>query len=110
MFKHIRWKSKLKSFLDGKGGLTLEQATSYKDCGLGKWLYPEGLNKYGNISDVHKLEKVHKDLHDTVRSVISLKNSGDDEGAEREYQKISSMSDEVVSLLNDIQKQVDSMK
>ena len=36
--KHLLWKSRLRDFLDGKGGLTMAEAASYKDCALGKWI------------------------------------------------------------------------
>ena len=108
--RHIAWKTKLKGFLEGRDTLTEEKAVSHKDCSLGKWLYAEGLKKYGEIPDMHKLEKVHKDLHTTVRQIISEKNRGDYLAAELEYKKIEPLSDEIVSLLTIIEKNVRSVE
>jgi methyl-accepting chemotaxis protein len=107
--KHSIWKAKLRDFLEGKQSLTKEKAASHKDCDLGKWLYSEGLKKYENIRDMQKLEKVHEDLHATVRNIISLKESGDSSAAEVEYKKIGPISDELVALLAAIGEKVKSM-
>ena len=47
--KHRAWKTRLKDFLEGKGGLTEEQAISHKDSSLGKWMYAEGQQHYNTI-------------------------------------------------------------
>lgn len=102
--KHRTWRTKLKSFLDGEETLTREQATSHKDCGLGKWLYSGGLEQYRHIKEMQTLEKVHITLHDTVRKIISLKNAGKEAEAKTEYAKIATISDEVIELLTRIEE------
>ena len=104
--KHMSWRLKLKDFLDGKGGLSEKQALSHRECSLGLWLYSEGLNQYKHLPDMTKLEKVHKELHDTVNSIITLKNSGKAEEAEREFQKIKPISDNIITLLDNLEKKV----
>jgi methyl-accepting chemotaxis protein len=108
--KHRAWKSRLKDFLDGKGGLTEEQAISHKDCDLGKWMYKEGMNEYKTIPEMKALERVHIHLHETVRSIVLLKNLGKAAEAEAEYTKIEPISDEIVDLLTVIEKKVASIK
>lgn len=108
--KHRAWKTKLRSFLEGKGGLTIEQATSYKDCSLGKWMYAGGLKKFGALAEMQKLEKVHILLHETVKRIITLKTGGNAAEAELEYANISPMSDEIVSLLTVIEQKVKALK
>jgi len=108
--KHRAWKTKLRSFLEGKGGLTVEQATSYKDCTLGKWMYSGGLNRFGSFVEMQKLEKVHIQLHETVKRIITLKTGGNADDAEKEYANISPMSDEIVELLTVIEKKVKAQK
>jgi methyl-accepting chemotaxis protein len=102
--KHMSWRLKLKDFLEGKGGLSEKQALSHRECSLGLWLYSEGLVQYKHLPDMTKLEKVHKELHDTVNSIIALKNSGKPEAAEREYQKIGPLSDSIIALLDSLEK------
>ena len=57
--KHLTWKFKLRGFLDGKEKLT-ETLLSEHDCDLGKWLYSEGMSKYGTIPETQKLENTHR--------------------------------------------------
>jgi methyl-accepting chemotaxis protein len=108
--KHRAWKTKLGDFLEGKGGLTIEQATSHRDCDLGKWMYLEGLAEYGTIPEMKSLEKVHATLHDLVRSIISLKNDGKTAEAEAEYLKIGPTSDKIIDLLTIIENKVAALQ
>jgi methyl-accepting chemotaxis protein len=108
--KHIAWKTMLKAFLEGRGNLTEEKAVSHRECDLGKWLYSEGLKQYGKIPDMQKLEKVHEDLHETVRHIIFQKKAGDSVAAEQGYEKIGPLSDEIVSLLSTIEGKVKGME
>jgi|APFre7841882630_1041343.scaffolds.fasta_scaffold26020_3 methyl-accepting chemotaxis protein len=104
--KHRAWKTRLHDFLEGKGGLTEEQAISHKDCSLGKWMYAEGLEHYRTIPEMKSLEKVHINLHETVKSIMSLKHDGKTAEAEAEYLKIGPISDEIIDLLTVIEKKV----
>ncbi len=100
--QHANWKGKLRSFLDGKGKLTLAEATSHKDCDLGKWLYSQGLAKYGEISDMHRLEKEHEKLHQTIKRIVEFKNAGKTGEAETEFAKVEPSSKTIIDLLSAI--------
>lgn len=104
--KHLSWKTKLRDFLDGKGGLTQEQAVSHKECGLGKWFYAEGQAQYGRLPEMRSLERVHISLHETVRKIISLKESGNEAQAAEEYKRIGPLSDQIIDLLTKIEAKV----
>jgi methyl-accepting chemotaxis protein len=104
---HVAWKSGLRSFLDGKETLTEEQAVSHKDCDLGKWLYSEGMAKFGNLPEMKELEKVHVELHSIVKRVVQLKNSGNTPAAEQELARIESLSQKMFSLLIAIEQKVE---
>ncbi len=104
--KHRAWKTRIKDFLDGKGGLTEEQAVSHKDCSLGKWMYAEGLEHYKTIPEMKMLEKVHISLHDTVKSIVLLKNRNREAEANAEFLKIEPISNEIIDLLTVIEKKV----
>lgn len=102
--KHLMWKSRLRDFLDGKSTLTMAQAVSHRDCALGKWYYSEGLERYGHLEEMKKLGGIHERLHNTVRTIVGLKEKGDMDAAESEYEKIGPISHDVVGLLNAIEK------
>jgi methyl-accepting chemotaxis protein len=108
--KHRAWTTRLKDFLEGKGGLTEEQAISHKDCSLGKWMYAEGLQHCSTIPEMKSLEKVHIHLHETVKNIVSLKNGGKAAEADAEYLKIGPISDEIISLLTLIEKKVSAIQ
>lgn len=98
--KHSTWKVRLRDFLDGKGGLTKEQATSHKDCDLGKWMYGEGLAKYAGVPEMKSLEKEHETLHRTIKTIVDLKSTGKAKEAEAEFLKIEPISKKIVALLD----------
>lgn len=98
--KHLQWKIRLRSFLDGQESMTLEQATSHKDCDLGKWLYAEGLAAYSQYPDMAKLEKIHTELHKVIKDVVTYKHDGQPAKAEVELAKVNTISSEIVGLLD----------
>lgn len=104
--KHSNWKLRLRDFLDGKGSLTAAEAIGHRDCELGKWLYAEGLAKYGSIPEMSRLEREHEQLHRTVKVVVDLKGAGKRKEAEAEFRKIEPISKSIVDLLNALDKQV----
>ncbi len=104
--KHRAWKTRIKDFLEGKGGLTEQQAISHKDCSLGKWMYAEGVDLFRTIPEMKTLEKVHASLHDTVKRIVSLKQGDRAAEAEDEYLKIGPISDEIINLLTAIENKV----
>jgi methyl-accepting chemotaxis protein len=102
--KHLNWKTKLRSFLDGGHALTETQALSHKDCELGKWLYSEGLGRYGHLTGMQELEQVHVELHAIVKKVVQLKNAGNATGAQQELIRLGPVSNKIIALLKDIEQ------
>jgi hypothetical protein len=104
--KHMQWKLKLRDFLNGKEGLSAEQATNHRDCDLGKWLYGVGMVKYSQIPDIKRLESEHKELHRAVKRVIELKSSGQTAKAESAFASIDEISQRLVGLLTQVDEEV----
>lgn len=101
--KHMSWKLKLRDFLDGKPGLTAAQATSHRDCDLGKWLYSDGLKRYASVPEMGELERVHETLHKTIKAVVDLRTGGKLKEAEAEFAKVEGISRRIVDLLTVIE-------
>ncbi len=99
---HLAWKSKLRDFLDGKGTLTINEVASHKDCQLGKWLYGGALKEYGHLAGMSEMEKIHADMHAAIKSVVEEKDGGNTSQAERQFNDVSNMSEQVVAYLSDI--------
>lgn len=100
--KHLSWKTKIRSFLDGRGVLTMDQAVSHRDCDLGKWLYSEGMEQLGHLREMEDLEKTHADMHAHIKTIIAKKDAGDAHAAENGYVAVDQLSSKVVGLLDNI--------
>jgi len=96
---HLNWKTRIRSFLDGKESITLEQAVSHKHCDFGKWYYSKGLAEFGNIPQIVDVEQPHEELHKTIKTIVELKNEGKIKEAELAYEKVADISGEIVQLL-----------
>jgi methyl-accepting chemotaxis protein len=104
--KHLSWKTRIRSFLDGKESLSMDQAISHRDCDLGKWIYSEGMVHLSGSSTFEALEKCHEGLHTNIRKIIALKDRGDDAQAENYYKHIESSSGKVIGYLGVIEKEL----
>jgi methyl-accepting chemotaxis protein len=103
--KHLMWKSRLRRFLDGQEAMSKDQAVSHKHCDLGKWLYSQGLKRYGQLQEMQELEKVHQRLHGVIQRIVEFKHGGRQEQAEHEFKQVEPISQKVVSLLNAVERQ-----
>ncbi len=102
--KHQQWLDRLRQLLDGKITITAEQAGSHKECALGKWLYSAGLKKYGDIAEMHELEKTHQGFHALIRNIVGLKATGHLTQAEQEFRDVLPASQEINDLLMVVEK------
>lgn len=101
--KHLEWKSKLQAYFKTGTGLTSSQVTSEHECDLGKWIDGDGLKKYGSIPEMRKLDSTHKSLHATVRAAVVAKESNNMTVANAELEKVGTLSNEIVRLLNAVE-------
>jgi methyl-accepting chemotaxis protein len=97
---HLNWKTRLRSFLDGRAGLTEAEAVSHQQCAFGKWYYGEGMKNYGHIQELRDVEEPHAELHRTIRDIVKAKNGGDVATAEGLYASVDSLSRRIVALLD----------
>jgi methyl-accepting chemotaxis protein len=104
--QHVTWRVKLDEFLKGKPSMTEEEATSHKACAVGKWLYSVGLKKYGTMKEMSELEKIHVELHATVKNIISLKQSGNILAETEEVEKLDKVLRKIMFLLVDIEEKL----
>jgi len=107
---HLAWKSRLRSYLDGKSSLTHSEAVSHRDCVFGKWFYSEGLRSYSGINEMRQIERPHEELHQLVKAVIDCRDTGDMESAEQHYERVAELSGEIVELLNTIEDKIASQQ
>jgi methyl-accepting chemotaxis protein len=104
--QHITWRAKLNDFLEGKSSMSAAEATSHTACDVGKWLYSEGMKKYGEMPEMQELEKIHIELHLTVKNILQLKQSGKILDQEEESVKLDTILRKIMFLLVDIEEKL----
>ena len=97
---HLAWKARVRAFLDGRGDLTEAQAVSHQHCAFGKWYYSDGSRLYGHLPQFGHIEAPHKALHETIKQIVALRQSGQSAEAEHAYQRVDTLSSEVVAALD----------
>lgn len=103
---HRAWLGRLREVLDGRKAMTVEEAGSHRLCLLGKWIYSEGLKDYGDIAEVHALEKVHERFHNLVREIVQLRNANELAKAEERLAELTALSQKVLDYLMAAEKRV----
>jgi methyl-accepting chemotaxis protein len=106
MIAHLSWKTKLRGFLDGKGSLDERIAFDHKACGFGTWYESMGRKELSHIQEIAQIDKPHRELHELIKRIVDLKKQGDREAAEREYQRVAPLSEEIVAIMQAIKNQL----
>jgi chemotaxis protein histidine kinase CheA len=101
--KHQQWLGRLRDVLDGKATITSQQAGSHTGCAFGKWLYSSGLKNYGDLPEIHAVEKTHKEFHGLVSNIIGLKEQGNQTGAEESFRQLGPLSTQIIELLTTLE-------
>ena len=67
--KHLLFKSRLRSILYD---IDIDEAPvlSHFECSVGQWIYKHALQVYGHLPEMIELEKVHKDIHISVKEIL----------------------------------------
>ena len=103
---HLAWKTKMRAFLDGQSTLSEDQAVSHTACAFGKWYYGEGMERYGRLPEMRRIEQPHTELHAAIKAIVQLKNQGEMAEAEREYAKVGPLSETIVGLIDAIELKI----
>ena len=102
--QHVAWRVHLEDFLKGKKGMTEEQATNHRACDVGKWLYSVGLEKYGHLPKIQELEKIHTELHATVKKIMALREAGNILGEKEELENLDDILRKILFVLVEIEE------
>jgi methyl-accepting chemotaxis protein len=97
---HLAWRTKLRNHLNGKESLNDSELTSHETCRLGQWIYSEGMPTYGHDATMKDLEASHKKLHQSINSVIELRNATRTDKANEEFKRFQELSEQVVKDLD----------
>jgi chemotaxis protein histidine kinase CheA len=108
--KHREWIDRLQQVLNGKLALTAQEAGSHQTCALGRWIYSTGMKDYGSVADMNVLERVHKQFHGIVHTILEGKRSTDDPRTQQELANLAQTSHRIMELLSSIERSVLEMQ
>ena len=103
---YLSWRIRLRGFLEDKYNISEAEIGSHKDCDFGKWLYAEGLTKYGTMREIVELEDIHKQLHETALRIVRLGNQGNNAAVEQALTTFETLSLKMISLLATLQQTI----
>ncbi len=95
---HLSWELQLEELLDTRHAPHFEVAT-HEECPLGVWLYSEGLEAFGQIPEIQKLEKDHKLFHQAVCRVLRSHKHGRMSEADDALLEVKALSREIIYML-----------
>ncbi|MDC7241269.1 MAG: bacteriohemerythrin [Spirochaetales bacterium] len=99
MVAHVNWMGIARSILDGKVDEKEITDLDEKNCRLGKWIYSRGEAYINDRAKFSRLKDIHSALHKKIREIITLKNGGEDSVAEREFGKLTELSEEIIQII-----------
>ncbi|QHL89104.1 histidine kinase [Nibribacter ruber] len=101
--KHVLFKSKLRALLFG-ASIDPEPVLSNNACSLGQWIKQVAFPQLGDSPDMHRLDQLHDQLHDTARHLYQLYQNGKQEQAQEGLAQVDALADAFLHLLTDIEK------
>ena len=75
---HMKWKTRLESYIDGtsKEDLKVEVVSRDDQCPLGKWIYSTGGSQFGGIDTFTEMRSHHSAFHQCAGKILSAAQSG----------------------------------
>jgi len=102
---HRVFVGKIASCLKGDTKLDPSQLPDHHNCRFGKWYFGEGMQMCGNLSSFKSVDEPHAKIHSMAKEAVSACNSGDKMKAERIYNEMEDISDQIGSLLDGIKRE-----
>ena len=86
---HMRWKSRLESYIHGNSNEDLRVDTICRDdqCQLGQWIYGAGSEQFASIDTFGEMKAQHAQFHVCAGKVLSVARLGRKEEALRMLQQ-----------------------
>ncbi|AFL74384.1 methyl-accepting chemotaxis protein [Thiocystis violascens DSM 198] len=96
---HLLWKIRVRAFLDGHLALASEEAVSHHECKFGRWFDSLAANTIP--PSLARAMKPHEHLHNLVRQIIQLKQTGYTSEAERLFAELDEVSGVILERLDE---------
>ncbi len=98
----------LKGYLLGICDIKFEDLISDKECEFCRWVVSSGLSDYGDMLEVKQLMDKHKEMHGAVEVLLAFEDTKSK--LENLNKVVSSMSNEILLLLDVIEEKLDDAK
>jgi len=105
---HLLWKWNIYNLLLGVTDISYEDLTSHTNCRLGKWYYSDQSIGVKDHEAFKKLEEPHKRVHECAKHAFEAYEKGNTDEANRALEQLEQASNEVISLLQQLEKSVSS--
>ncbi|MFA9461086.1 methyl-accepting chemotaxis protein [Thiohalorhabdus sp. Cl-TMA] len=99
---HHAWKTRLRNLLQARNSLSEQEAPDTHECRLGIWLANEGMPNYGSDATIQQFNRDHKALHDEIKQVIRLNNSGRSQEAWQHYNQFEDTCDRMLKTMESL--------
>ncbi|MEA3404942.1 MAG: methyl-accepting chemotaxis protein [Pseudomonadota bacterium] len=105
---HRQWRVKVRAYIN-EVDIKFDRNTADDGtkCALGQWIYGAG-KQYQALPSYQTLEKSHSELHSFIGKILSLKDIGDIESANLEMAKLEQMSNNIISLISGLEKDINN--
>ncbi|MDR1748450.1 MAG: methyl-accepting chemotaxis protein [Spirochaetaceae bacterium] len=102
VLKHLMWVVRVRAILDGKMSGAGVETGNHHTCDLGKWLDSQREMSAAENSVFVKLDSEHEKMHKLVGDIFTNRISLSAENLEGEYEKLLTLSSNVISLLTEL--------
>ncbi len=100
---HLSWRTRVRNYLDNGQGLSRDEALSHEHCQFGRWYYGPAREALAGLAEYQALDVPHRTLHQSVARILDLREQGQNEQAEREYENLLELSSRLVEQLDQLQ-------
>ena len=101
---HVAWRSKVRSFLDGRLDLDENEVTSDRNCQFGKWYFGQGGKAYSHIDEMRQVQQPHAEFHRLVGEIVRHKKAGEMDKARQAFEELDTVSGRIMDLLDAIEE------
>ncbi len=107
VMRHAVWMRRLRAFLDGATDVSTGEFSSSHECGLGRWLYSEGMKTYSYLEGMTELENAHNQLHNLANDLVLKSRLGPFSTDEKGFYllQIDNISLRLTDLLTNLERQ-----
>ncbi|HKK47750.1 MAG TPA: methyl-accepting chemotaxis protein [Alkalispirochaeta sp.] len=105
-FKHLQWKSRLRAYINGEGSIDAEEAVSDRECALGQWYFGSGLERFGHLEAMQRIEEPHRRMHQLVQEIMALADRGETARAQEKLEELGPLSQDIVNLLHEVEDEL----